>query len=97
MSHGAFGRLAKSVLNRLGQDAFLLSGADTKPCRVNIEHGVQVNGAYDDAVFVRDIATIDHSVGAKVGDTLQHPFGNYKLDGLLLDNGYTMRFTLQPL
>lgn len=93
---GAFERLAKSVLNRLGQDAFLVSGASTTPCRANVEHGVQVAGAYDDAVFNRDVATLDRALGAKVGDTLLHPSGNYKLDGLLLDNGYTVRFTLQP-
>lgn len=93
---GAFERLAKSVLNRLGQDAFLVSGASTTPCRANVEHGVQVAGAYDDAVFNRDVATLDRALGAKVGDTLQHPSGNYKLDGLLLDNGFTVRFTLQP-
>ena len=93
---GAFERLAKSVLNRLGQDAFLVSGAATAPCRANVEHGVQVAGAYDDAVFNRDVATLDRALGAKVGDTLQHPSGNYKLDGMLADNGFTVRFTLQP-
>mgnify|MGYP003398337019 FL=1 len=93
---GAFERLAKSVLNRLGQDAFLVSGASTTPCRANVEHGVQVAGAYDDAVFNRDVATLDRALGAKVGDTLQHPSGNYKLDGVLADNGFTVRFTLQP-
>lgn len=93
---GAFERLAKSVLNRLGQDAFLVSGATTTPCRANIEHGVQVAGAYDDAVFNRDVVTLAHDLNAKVGDTLQHPSGNYKLDGLLLDNGFTVRFTVQP-
>lgn len=93
---GAFERLAKSVLNRLGQDAFLVSGASTTPCRANVEHGVQVSGAYDDAVFNRDVATLDRALGAKVGDTLQHPSGNYKLDGMLADNGFTVRFTLQP-
>lgn len=93
---GAFERLAKSVLNRLGQDAFLVSGASTTPCRANVEHGVQVAGAYDDAVFNRDVATLDRALGAKVGDTLQHPSGKYKLDGMLADNGFTVRFTLQP-
>ena len=93
---GAFERLAKSVLNRLGQDAFLVSGASTTPCRANVEHGVQVAGAYDDAVFNRDVATLDRALGAKVGDTLQHPSVNYKLDGMLADNGFTVRFTLQP-
>lgn len=93
---GAFERLAKSVLDRLGQDAFLVSGASTTPCRANVEHGVQVAGAYDDAVFNRDVATLDRALGAKVGDTLQHPSGDYKLDGMLADNGFTVRFTLQP-
>ena len=93
---GAFERLAASVLNRLGQDAFLLSGATTTPCRANIEFGVQITGPYEDAVFFRDIASLDKRIGAKVGDTLQHPSGNYKLDGLLSDNGYVVRFTVQP-
>lgn len=92
---GAFERLAKSVLNRLGQDAFLVSGTNTTPCKANIECGVQVAGAYSDAVFDRDVATLDRALGAKVGDALQHPMGTYKLDGLLADNGYTVRFTLQ--
>ena len=96
MSTGAFGRLAKSVLNRLGQDAFLVSGATTTPCKANIEFGVQIAGAYDDAVFSRDVVTLDHGLGAKVGDLLRHPSGNYRLDGLSLYNGYTVRFTLQP-
>lgn len=51
---------------------------------------------FDDAVFNRDVATLDRALGAKVGDTLQHPSGNYKLDGMLADNGFTVRFTLQP-
>jgi len=93
---GAFERLAASVLRCLGQDAFLHQGASTIPCRANIERGVQVMGSYDDAVFVRDVATLPASVGAKVGDELQHPMGNFVLDGLLADNGYTQRFTLQP-
>lgn len=93
---GAFERLAQSVLRRLGQDALLLQGSASIPCRANVERGVQVMGAYDDAVFVRDVATLESSLGAKVGDELRHPMGNFVLDGLLADNGYTQRFTLQP-
>jgi hypothetical protein len=93
---GAFERLARSVLRHLGQDAFLLRGAVSTPCRVNVERGVQVSGQYDDAVFTRDVATIDKKVGAKVGDILNHPLGVFLLDGLVLDNGYTARFSLQP-
>ena len=68
---GAFERLAKSVLNRLGQDAFLVSGASTTPCRANVEHGVQVAGAYDDAVFNRDVATIDRALVATMDHQVQ--------------------------
>lgn len=94
---GVFGRLAKSVLRRLGQDAFLHSGVSILPCRVNIEHGVQVTGEYGDATFERDVATFDLSeVQPKQGDGLVHPDGNYKLDGLLQNNGYTVRYTVQP-
>lgn len=94
---GAFERLAKSVLNRLGQDALLLSGETSTPCKANIEHGVQVAGAFDDAVFERTVATFDKTaVQPRAGDRLQHPRGNFTLDGLLSDNGYVMRFTLQP-
>ena len=97
MATGAFGRLAKSVLRRLGQDAFLHSGVTITPCRVNIEHGVQTTGEYSDAVFERDVATFDLAeVQPKSGDTLVHPEGAYKLDGKLQDNGYTTRYTLQP-
>jgi hypothetical protein len=97
---GAFERLAKSVLNRLGQDALLLSGEIITPCRVNVEHGVQISGTYDDAVFERTVATFDKgafSPAPRVGDRLEHPAGVFTLDGLLADNGFTLRFTLQPV
>lgn len=94
---GAFERLARSVLTRLGEDASLVSGLVTTTVRANIEHGVQVTGSYDDAVMLRDILTLEKSAGAKVGDTLIHPEGTYRIDGLLLNNGYTQRFTLQPI
>lgn len=92
---GAFERLAKSVLNRLGQDALLVSGVTTKTVRANIEFGVQMQGPYDDAVFERDIATLAVSDGARTGDVLQHPAGNFVLDGLMSNNGYVQRFTVQ--
>ena len=55
-------------------------------------------GSFDDAVFERDIATFAKSeVTPVVGDVLQHPQGNFKLDGKLQDTGYSLRFTLQPM
>lgn len=92
---GAFERLGKSVLRRLGQDALLISGRNSTPCRAVIEHGVQVSGGFNDAVYERDVATLAKSVGARTGDRLEHPCGNYILDGMLQDNGATTRYTLQ--
>ena len=92
---GAFERLAKSVLNRLGQDALLVSGGQSKTVRVNLEFGVQMHGVYDDAVFERDIATLAVADGARTGDLLQHPLGHFVLDGVLNSNGYLQRFTVQ--
>jgi hypothetical protein len=97
MATGAFARLAKSVLRHHGKDAFLHSGVTVTPCRVAVEHGVQVTGEYGDAVFERDVATLDLSVvQPRSGDTLVHPDGTYKLDGKLQDTAYTTRYTLQP-
>lgn len=94
---GAFERLAKSVLRRLGKDAFLHSGATITPCRVNIEHGVQTTGEYGDAVFERSVATLHLAeVSPKQGDILVHPDGTYELDGKMQANGQTVRYTLQP-
>lgn len=94
-----FDRMARGVLNRLGQDALLLrmSTVEQVACRVNIERGVQVMGPHSDATFVRDVATLLSELGACSGDQLQHPKGIFALDGLLSDNGYTQRFTVQVM
>lgn len=64
------------------------------PCRVNIEHGVQVQGYEEDATFERSVATILKSLAPKKGDTLTHPDGSFVLDGMVTDNGYTVRYTV---
>ena len=91
---GAFTRLTQGVLATLGQDAFLRG---TVPCRVNIEHGVQVVGSDDNVVVERSIATIANDVQPREGDTLSHPEGTFKLDTLFQNNGYTSRYTLIKL
>ena len=45
-------------------------------------------------VVERDVATIDIEFNPKVGDTLTGPNGNFKLDALFSDNGYSRRFIL---
>jgi hypothetical protein len=91
---GAFERLSRSVLLHLGQDAFLVQGTTSTATRVNVERGVELTGEYGDAVVVRDVATIDAKLNPKVGDVIQHPMGNYVLDGVMRNSGYTIRFTV---
>jgi hypothetical protein len=35
-------------------------------------------------------------VNPRVGDELQHPLGNFILDGVIRNSGYTVRFTIIP-
>ena len=65
----AFERLAASVLGRLGQEAMLVrASGPSVPIRVNIERGVEVMGQFNDAVMLRDVATLDARADPKVGD-----------------------------
>jgi len=87
--------MGNSLLVALGQEAFLRDG---EPCRVNIEHGVQVTGLDDnDMVVERSIATIDMSMNPKPGDRLVHPDGIYRLEAPFQKNGINKRFILLPL
>ena len=86
-----FQRMRQGVLAVMGEDSFLRGSV---PCRVNIEHGVQVIGSDDNVVVERSIATIDGSLEPKVNDALSHPDGTYKLDAIYQDNGINPRFIL---
>lgn len=83
--------MTQGVLAALGEDSFLRGSV---PCCVNIEHGVQVIGSDDNLVVERSVATIDIALLPKVGDTLTHPDGAYKLDAVFADNGASRRFVL---
>jgi hypothetical protein len=86
-----FTRMKEGVLAVMGEDSFLRG---TVPCRVNIEHGVQVVGIDENTVVERSVATIDGALNPKCGDTLVHPDGSYKLDAVFNNNGVAGRFIL---
>jgi hypothetical protein len=92
--HAAFQRLGQGVLATFGEDSLLRGSV---PCRVNIEHGVQVIGSDDNVMVERSVATIATSVSPKVDDELSHPDGNYRLDAIYQDNGVNKRFILLKL
>lgn len=83
--------MGQGVLAVMGEDSFLRGSV---PCRVNIEHGVQVIGSDDNVVVERSVATIPAAVVPKVNDALAHPDGNYKLDAIYQDNAVNPRFVL---
>lgn len=86
-----FKQATKSALSLLGEGAFLRG---TEPCKVNIEHGVQLTGSDDMVVVSRSVATIDADLDPKVGDSLTHPDGNFVLDVLMEDKGAYRRFVV---
>ena len=75
----------------MGEGSFLRTSV---PCRVNIEHGVQIIGSDDNVVVERSVATIDNSHAPKVGDALTHPDGSFRLDAIFQSNGANTRFIL---
>lgn len=99
-----FGRMAQGVLSVLGEDA-LLRGA--VPCKINIEHGVQLTGmdgesaAYrGDLVVNRDVATVLKTHDPKAGDIFTfavdgggpHAGQSWRLETMIEDNGFTRRY-----
>lgn len=92
MPLAALQALADSVLSRLGQDAFLQG----TPCRIAIEHGTEIGGYQGDVVMRKSVATLSNQMMPAAGMTVEHPDGDYKLDALIMNNGYNSRYTLVP-
>ena len=89
----AFGRMAKGILDRLGEDAFF-DGAIT-PIKINIEHGVQVQDDGDQNLVVeRSVATLAVEVGARSGKTFVQNGRTWKLQHRVNDNGVTQRYVV---
>lgn len=101
MALTAFSRLASRLQAHLGLESVLRGEVVDPPRRINVKHGVQFTGYGSEAatyrgdlVLEKSVATILKEYNPKVGDELDHPDGNYKLDTLHADNGYTMQFIL---
>ncbi|UZZ64512.1 hypothetical protein [Curvibacter phage PCA1] len=94
--------MTSRLLARMGQESVLRQEIVDPPRVVSIAHGVQFAGygsesaAYrGDLVVSKSIATIPKEYAPRVGDRLVHPDGDYDLDVLHKDNGYTMQFILR--
>jgi hypothetical protein len=97
-----FGRMTESVLSLLGEDA-LLRGAT--PCKVNIEHDVQLTGMDGERASHRgdlyvnsDVITLAKRHNPKGGDSLKfmgtgpHAGRSFRLETMIEDNGYSRRY-----
>lgn len=104
-----FGRMTEGVLAVLGEDALLRA---TVPCKINIEHGVQLSGLDSesaahrgDFVVSRDVATVALRHAPKSGDRIDflptgggiHAGRSYRLETKIEDNGYSARYTIVGL
>ena len=78
-----------AALDILGGDSVLRGSV---PCKVNIEHGVQLAGLDENMVVDKDVATISKVHNPKEGDSLQHPDGSYVLDVKIEDKEAYARF-----
>lgn len=103
MTIAAFSRLANRVQIHLGLDSVLRGEVVDPPRKINVKHGVQFTGYGSEAatyrgdlVLEKSVATILKQYNPKVGDLLEHPDGNYTLDTLHADNGFTLQFILLP-
>lgn len=91
-------RASKRVLAKYGQDALLRGEPAGK---VAVLHDLEnAPGRMDDAndnhaVSIR-VAIIDSDFAPKVGDTLVHPEGTFRLDRKIEDTGYVRHFTVVP-
>lgn len=104
MTARVFSRLTDRVLARLGRDAILRGAPAVPKLRVAIEHGVEVQGTYGEAVSEKVIATMPKGAAPKVGDTLVigDTVGGvftaaewYRIDSPpFADNGYSVRVVL---
>lgn len=99
----AFRAMSDTILSLLGEDSLLRGNV---PCKVNIKHGVDLQGEdteYESnraarvVSYIKDVAVISSDVNPRVGDTLQHPDGDYVLDVRLRDTGVNRRFVLRKV
>lgn len=84
-----FARMHDRLLAQLGQEAVLRG---TVPCKVNIEHGVGIQGEYGEVAGHRTLVYVASNLTPREGDSLQVGTKSYSLDSLESDDGYTARF-----
>lgn len=94
MALGFIARAMQAGLAKLGEPS-LLDGTNIGP--VNLERGVEVfagdpGRGEDNHVTQVDVVTLPRGTGARVGQTLAHPDGTFKLTRRLEDNGYSLMF-----
>lgn len=98
MALGFIARAVQAGLAKLGE-ASLLDGVNVG--KVALERDVEVTrgdaGRSDDNYTAHaDVVMIDGQYASRVGQTLVHPDGTFKLSALVEDSGYARSFIVVP-
>lgn len=94
-----FSDAAESILDLIGEDAFLAGAAD--PIKINIEHGVQLAGIggeeaqyRGDLVTNRDVASISSRHNPQAGQSFVMGAETFRLEFVVEDNAAIKRFVI---
>lgn len=98
MTLGYMARAVRAGLAKHGEPALLRGvSCGNAPLIRQADIYAGIGDTADDNPVVRfDITTIDVQYNPAVGDTFDHPDGDFKLDRLVVDNGYTRTFIVVP-
>lgn len=99
-----FARMTDRLLAHMGEESILRSEVVTPVRKIHIKHDVQFSGyghgtvaSNGDLVVSKSVATILNSYNPAVGNSLVHPSGEYELDVLIGNNGYSSQFVLRKV
>lgn len=87
-----FARMHDRLLAHLGSEAVLRGSENIK---VNVEHGVGVQGEYGEVVAFKTMAHIPSSLAPRLGNTLLIEGKTWVIDSLESDDGYMTRVWLR--
>lgn len=98
----ALGYIARAMQRGLDLHGEASTLQGTACGKVQIERSVRLDAglpdrAEDNHVAYADVATISKQYAPRTGQTLVHPDGTFRLNRLLEDNGFNMRFVVVGL
>lgn len=87
-----FARMHDRLLAHLGNEAVLRG---TEDCKVNVEHGVGVQGEYGEVVAFKTMAYVPTNLSPRIGNTLLIEGKTWVIDSIESDDSYVTRVWLR--